>query len=332
MGQVTEQGKISVIIPFYQTPKIKLRCCIESFLNQTFQNFELLLVDDGNTKEYQNICTEYEAKDGRVKHIAQKHTGVAAARNNGIVNAQGEYLVFADSDDYVDAGFLELMYRSIQGYDLVICGVCEQCYAVYNGAVDIRVFCSTPSRHNWLQYVNFSVNKIYKKSIIDEHRIWFDQHVRLGEDALFLRRYFTYCRNIRCIADQLYHYVPNAQSAVKTYYPQYWSWEKKVIAGQNAFFHQYPLTASEEDFMKKWMYAKVKGAVYYYYSMETDRKKRTHYVRKIMGSSYYKKMFEKYWKNKHYTKREKIQLTMWKLLGMGGVKLGYLYSYYGGRL
>lgn len=326
MENVMEYGKISVIIPFYRTPKMKLRNCIESFLKQSFQNFELLLVDDGNTEDYKKICREYEKKDERVRTVSQKKSGVAAARNNGIKSARGEYLVFSDSDDFVDVDFLETMYCSLKDYDMVICGVCEQWYPSYNGAADMRVFCSTPTQHNWLQYVNFSVNKIYRKSIIDEHQIQFDINVRLGEDALFLHQYFTYCKKIRCIADRLYHYVPNAESAVKTYDPQYWKCEEKVIECQNTFFHQYPLNPSEEVFMKRWMYVKVKGAMYYYLSMEKNKRKRDAYVKEIMDSRYYRMLFQKHGKAVFYTRKEKMQLDMWRLLGIVGVKLGFLYS------
>ena len=70
--------KISVIIPFYKTPKMKFRICIESFLAQSYQNFELLLIDDGNTKDYKQLCKEYEQKDTRVRMITQENAGVAA--------------------------------------------------------------------------------------------------------------------------------------------------------------------------------------------------------------------------------------------------------------
>ncbi len=317
--------KISVIIPFYKTPKMKFRICIESFLAQSYQNFELLLIDDGNTKDYKQLCKEYEQKDTRVRMITQENAGVAVARNNGMKQAQGEYIVFSDSDDYVDSSFLDIMYRNLKDYDIVICGVCEQWFPSYDGTVDRKVFCSTPSQHNWLQYVNFSVNKLYKKSILDKYQIRFDPGVRLGEDALFLHRYFMHCEKIRCIPDMLYHYVPNAESAVKTYCPQYWEWEKKVIACQYKFFHQYPLNQTEEFFMRRWLFVKVKGAAYYYLSMEKDKGKRDRFVREIMHSRYYKTAFDQYRKNPFYCWRERLLLRTWKLLGMAGMKLGYLY-------
>ena len=208
----------------------------------------------------------------------------------------------------------------------MICGVCEQWHPSYNGSADLRVFCSTPSQHNWLQYVNFSVNKIFRKSILDQYHIWFDPDVRLGEDALFLYRYLCRCKKIRCIADMLYHYVPNPESAVKTYYPQYWDWEKRVIACQNAFFHKYPLNPSEEFFMKRWLFTKVKGAMYYYLSMEEDAGKREALIKEIMGSRYYRKMYGQWLDNPYYSRREKGLLALWKLFGGRGVGMGYLYA------
>lgn len=317
---------VSVIIPFYQTPKLKFRNCIECFLHQTFRDFELLLVDDGNSPDYRELCMEYVTKDERVRLLTQKKSGVAAARNYGLKSARGSLVVFSDSDDYVDISFLEVMCQSLGDYDLVICGVCEQWHPSYNGSADLRVFCSTPSQHNWLQYVNFSVNKIYRKSILDNFRIRFDTDVRLGEDALFLYRYLSHCKTIRCIADMLYHYVPNPESAVKTYYPQYWNWEKRVIACQNKLFHKYPLNPSEEFFMRRWLFTKVKGAMYYYLSMETDAKKRDAFVREIMDSRYFRGMYGQWRSNPCYSRQEKVLLALWKLFGVRGVRLGYLYA------
>ena len=124
----------------------------------------------------------------------------------------------------------------------------------------------------------------------------------------------------------LYHYVPNPESAVKTYYPQYWNWEKRVIACQNKLFHKYPLNPSEEFFMRRWLFTKVKGAMYYYLSMETDAKKRDAFVREIMDSRYFRGMYGQWRSNPCYSKQEKVLLALWKLFGVRGVRLGYLYA------
>ena len=92
--------KISVIVPVYNTEKYLPRC-IDSILAQTFTDFELLLIDDGSTDNSGRICGEYALKDKRIKVVHKENGGVSRARNLGIDNAQGEYLSFIDSDDYI---------------------------------------------------------------------------------------------------------------------------------------------------------------------------------------------------------------------------------------
>lgn len=319
-------AKISVIIPFYKTPMIKLKCCIESFLGQSFENFELLLVNDGNSPEYENVCEAYAENDKRVRVITQKNAGVSAARNNGMKNAKGEYIVFCDSDDYVDGNFLEMMYQNMPGYDLVICGVCEQYYPSNDTSVDMKVFCSSPTQYNWLQYVNFTPNKIFRKAIIDEHRIEFQPDVCLGEDALFVHDYLNHCRHVRCIMEAMYHYVWNEKSAVHTYNARYWRWEEKVITCQYEMFHRYPLSRNEQEFMQKWLYIKLKSCLYYYLSNEADQRKKKKYIKKIMDNRYFGQIFDGFYANRHYGIRDKAVLLTWKIFGVSGIKMSYWYS------
>lgn len=313
--------KISVIIPFYKTPILRLRICIERFLNQSYPYFELLLIDDGNGSEYDYIKEQYAALDDRIHFIQQPNAGVSSARNTGLRNATGDYIVFSDSDDYVDCDFLYKLLRAIDGFDLAICGVTEQWYPSINAKVDMRMFCSTPSQYNWLQYVNFSVNKILKKEIIDANQLEFDPDVKLGEDALFLARYFKYCKRIQCIADNLYHYVPNEESAVHTYYPKYWDWEQEVISEQYKLFTRYPLSSHEQKFMQRWLYLKVKGALYYYLCNETENKIRENKIHQILSSPYYQLILKDFEKNTLFSKIDFSILTAWKMLGEKGVLL-----------
>ncbi len=318
--------KISVIVPFYKTPIMKFRLCIESFLNQSYKNFELLLVDDGNETEYRSVCEEYAGTDNRVKYIKQKNEGVSTARNNGMNKATGDYIVFCDSDDYVDSNFLDVMYRNIQGYELVICGVCEQWFPSNDSSVDMKTFYSMPTQYNWLQYVNFTPNKIFRKSIIDDNRIKFDPDVRLGEDALFVYEYLKHCSHIRCIKNMMYHYVWNDKSAVHTYDARYWQWEQRVITLQYEMFHQFPLNNSEHEFMLRWLYIKLKACLYYYLSNEKNSTDKKKYIQEIINYKYFNNIFENYNSNRWFGKGDKAILFVWKLLGEKGIKLTHWYS------
>ena len=92
---------ISLIIPVYNTSKY-LKVCIESLLNQTFKDFEMILVDDGSTDNSVEIIKEYQKQDSRIRLIKENHNGVGNARNVGLVHAQGKYVQFLDSDDFFE--------------------------------------------------------------------------------------------------------------------------------------------------------------------------------------------------------------------------------------
>lgn len=116
------QPKISVIIPVYNVEKY-LPECLESILNQTFQDFEIICVDDGSTDRSLDILQEYKRKDDRFVILQQRHAGAGIARNHGLKLAEGKYIQFLDSDDYFEPTLLEEMYNHAEkfGADLTVC-------------------------------------------------------------------------------------------------------------------------------------------------------------------------------------------------------------------
>lgn len=114
---------ITVIVPIYQAEKFLDRC-ITSIVEQTYWNLEIILIDDGSTDDSLRICKQWEQKDSRVIVIHQNNSGVSKARNVGISNANGKYIMMLDSDDYMQSQMIERMYKIIQNpnVDLVICG------------------------------------------------------------------------------------------------------------------------------------------------------------------------------------------------------------------
>jgi len=108
--------KISIVIPIYNTDKY-LPKCINSVLNQTYKNLEIILVDDGSTDKSVEICDKYSLQDNRIHVIHQKNSGIAHARNTGIRIATGEYLSFIDSDDYIEADMYKTLLDKLYAYD-----------------------------------------------------------------------------------------------------------------------------------------------------------------------------------------------------------------------
>lgn len=114
---------ISIIVPVYNVQKFVKRC-VESILNQTYSEIELIIVDDGSTDESGKICDELKEMDKRIRVIHQENRGLSAARNRGLVEATGEYITYIDSDDYVDTTYLEVLYKNAVRYqaDISACG------------------------------------------------------------------------------------------------------------------------------------------------------------------------------------------------------------------
>lgn len=207
-----ENPIISVIVPVFNVDKY-LDQCIGSILNQTFTDFELILVNDGSFDYSYKICKEYAAKDSRVRVLSQENKGMSAARNLGIENAKGQYLSFVDSDDYVVPEYLDCLYTILIENDAeVVIGE----YYRYNEETNMLYYHITdddlsPSKldrdesiNNLLTMDNFTAawGKLYKKSIFDslrfpEGRYYEDNHVQI---KIYLKSKSTYYirRNLYC--------------------------------------------------------------------------------------------------------------------------------------
>jgi glycosyltransferase involved in cell wall biosynthesis len=111
-----KQPLISIIVPVYKVEKF-LSKCVDSILNQTYRNIEIILIDDGSPDNSPAICDEYAEKDNRIKVIHQRNAGLAGARNAGLAICRGEYIAFVDSDDYIEPNMMEAMLNAAVNND-----------------------------------------------------------------------------------------------------------------------------------------------------------------------------------------------------------------------
>lgn len=222
--------ELSIIVPVYKVEKY-LHKCIDSILNQTFRDFELILIDDGSPDNCGAICDEYAAKDGRIKVIHQENAGVSAARNAGLDIATGTYLGFVDSDDWIEPEMYEKLVDAIRenNRDVAICGVSyvhENSERDYDGFVAEQELTQEDLITELFGKPGILGtgiwNKIYCSKQIASVR--FDETRRYAEDSVFLLQSFLKCPSggIK-IADPSYHYVLRENSAshnstVQTYY------------------------------------------------------------------------------------------------------------------
>lgn len=213
---------VSLIIPVYNSEK-QLESCVNSVLNQTYQAFELILVNDGSTDYSLEICRRFETIDSRVRVVSQKNSGPSAARNKGIECANGQYVQFIDSDDSIEETMLAQMVEAMEesNADLVVCGIREH---HIDHIHDILPHVSGKVAVNELKnaypeifqnfILNSPVNKLYRKEKIKNK---FPLDLSLGEDLIFNLEYIKNCSSIYFLPKIFYHYEISEGSLNRRY-------------------------------------------------------------------------------------------------------------------
>ncbi|MBQ9094398.1 MAG: glycosyltransferase family 2 protein [Prevotella sp.] len=211
--------KISIIIPIYNTGE-KVRECLDSIKEQTFTDFECLMIDDGSESTTANICDGYAHDDERFIAIHKENGGVSSARNMGIDRARGEWICFVDSDDRIKSEHLSSLIKATSAnIDIVLCGyedvladnVVIHSYdeAEYENKERLREFFS---ESDVLSYM-IPWDRIYRKEIIKKYNVRFDKRLSISEDRLFCYHYIIYARGIATISFVGYiHDARNEQS------------------------------------------------------------------------------------------------------------------------
>ena len=212
---------ISVIVPIYNV-ECYLKTCIDSIVNQTYSNLEIILVDDGSPDKSPEICDEYAKNDSRVKVIHQENGGLAHARNVGIAKSSGEYLTFIDSDDYVSNDYVESLYKGIAelGADISLASfypfkddeaclqTSELCaYEIISKENAIRRYCFINVGCS-MPFIS-ACNKIYRRSLFDG--IEFPKG-KLYEDAFTTYKLIDRAKKIVFTTSKFYFYRLNSQS------------------------------------------------------------------------------------------------------------------------
>ena len=211
--------RISVIVPVFKTAKY-LKKCLDSILEQTFRDFEIILVSEG-IEEDDRICREYEQNDFRIRCVKNSYRGLGGARNTGLDVSRGEFISFIDSDDWVDPSFLMQLYDGMQqGTDIVQCGtniVFEDKISLKQKASDEEYFSINRQGVIFLDNNLFggmnvgSWNKLYRKSLIDRYNLRFPEDKR-NEDAYFTWAYWAVSEKMYCVPVKLYNYLRRENS------------------------------------------------------------------------------------------------------------------------
>lgn len=250
---------VSIIIPVYNVEKY-LSECLQSICSQTYSNLEIILVDDGSTDSSGRICDDYQRYDDRIKVIHKTNEGLGMARNTGLENATGDYILFCDSDDWIEKSMVSVLIHNAVRYkaDMVCCG-----YNIYYSSNDIREkkACNTllvvKGKKNILQQIlypmlgadageNLDNRKsmstclnLYSKKIIDKNSLKFvSEREYLTEDLFFNISYLFHISKVVIIPDCLYFYRYNSSSLSHKYRPDKLELLKKMFEKISSLLEQ----------------------------------------------------------------------------------------------
>ena len=245
----------SIVMPVYNAEKY-LEKSLQSILNQTFSDFELILVNDDSADRSCEICEIFAASDNRITVLNLViNCGAAEARNRGITIAKGKYLCFVDADDTVDIDYLQSFYDALQKeeYDFIKCGAYEEYFEADGGNLIYKRECvltekdCTGNREIIEQVIDMEQiplfgylwNSVYKMSVIKANQLRFDKTLNVNEDFAFNMQYLPFVRKMRCLSYCGYHYAKRNNTSLSSQKKNY-DYEKHLlkVRGFLALLHQ----------------------------------------------------------------------------------------------
>ena len=279
---------VSIIVPIYNIPAQVLTKCIDSIINQSIQDIEIILVVDGDFKDDIKVCRKYQESDVRVKFISHENKGVSVCRNEGMENARGEWIAFVDADDWTEPDYLEKLLITAKSYnaDIVLC----DCFINYSKSevtnrffgknfVDsfdegkdhffMQILCpkalgdcygATNSGAPW--------SKLYRKEFLDKNNIRFRPDLRRMQDNVFNLYAYECADRIVYFHQPLYHYRKSSASGFARYSPKIEDVYNLVFDEINYFIQ----STNKGEMYKKAFYSKIICSFYVFMKMDLSNK------------------------------------------------------------
>lgn len=221
---------ISIIVPIYMIDRY-IGSCIESILNQSYQNLEILLVDDGSKDRCSEICDLYASKDSRIKVIHKPNRGLVSARKAGLRQSTGKYISYVDGDDWIESGFIDELYTAAEttGADMVCAGQTRDLFsksAHFTNKMASGVYEGEKLRELWKNMIScgpfyhtgistYVWNKLFKREILLEQQAAVDERISIGEDGAVTYPALLKCKKVAVIDSVAYHYRQREDSMLK---------------------------------------------------------------------------------------------------------------------
>ncbi|WP_100486855.1 glycosyltransferase family 2 protein [Sporolactobacillus pectinivorans] len=270
---MSDKITVSIIIPVYKIPEEYLNQCIESILDQTFDNFEIILVDDNDNNDISGkLCDKLSFDHAKIISLHQKNQGVSVARNNGLLHAKGQWIAFVDSDDWLEPNYLKRLVQEGENHkaDIVMCS----CFANYINREKIneffqyrtKLFTGKKKDEILLQLICRGINdyfppetgvgvpwaKLYRKDYLEEKKLKFDSQLFRMQDNIFNLYAVEDADRIYYFNEILYHYRKNNGSATKKFNPKIVTYFEKVNEATEGFIRKH----KKERLFYKALYAK----------------------------------------------------------------------------
>lgn len=293
---------ISIIVPVFNVEK-HLKKCLDSIINQAFQNFELILIDDGSTDSSGEICDEYKLKDKRIKVIHQENAGLSAARNTGIDASTAEYIGFVDGDDYISYNMYEFLHNCLieNNADVAVCGL-YNCFK--NKKVPqykkkgFYLLDNVSALKMALEGVVFSmhaVNKLYKRDLFKKNRF---PEGKLSEDAFIIPKILFESKKVVVKTLPLYYYVHHSGTITTSNY------KKKDLDVVNAYFNNLkfveencPELKKQAEFRLLWAFMYVFDKMILTENLQKEDLKKYVEIEKLLKKNMMKILFNPYFSN-----------------------------------
>lgn len=345
---VEKRPGISVIVPVYNAQRTLPRM-VGCILDQTFSDFELLLIDDGSTDGSLVLCRKLSQKDARIRVFESIHSGPAVTRNLGIMKSRGRYLAFFDADDYVELDMLEELYTSAitTKSDLVVCG-----YFVEGYRQEVLTYSQPIFLPDTIVYTNPEVkkyvirafqgplfyspcNKLYRKDIIIRESLYMPPGIDLGEDMLFNLQYLANVNTMSVMQHCLYHYIQHEDGSLTTKFHEN---KADIMANWMDGIYQFAedVCVNDRPIMDMLIWLKIRWAYSYYVSLAGGRFGKEE-ILKYIRESYekfdftslrvlHKQGIRKYWLSRiANSKNTYLIYYLAKIIRLAKVRFGAIY-------
>ncbi|EOA7298807.1 hypothetical protein CU026_0105 [Enterococcus faecium] len=224
---------ISVIVPIYNKQDY-LSKCIETILNQSYSNLEIILVNDGSTDLSEQICIEFSRNDRRIKYLKTKNNGVSEARNIGISISKGKKILFVDADDYLSKDYVESFVKYSEYF--IISGYIQNQKKVMPTPQKLSYIDTINNYGNLSNFLNTPYCKMYDSTIIKENDLKFNKKIRYGEDLDFNLKYLSKVEDVFFLPKALYNIVESPNGLSRITINNMWEYQSEIASTAYVYY------------------------------------------------------------------------------------------------